>query len=973
MTSMTLLKLTLNGAPVEVEVQDNEYLAEVLRYRLGLTGTKIGCNEAECGICSVLVNGTPVDSCIYPALKAHGAEVLTIEGLAASWRSGVRSHKSDSDLRPLTSDLHPLQEAFARGGAPQCGFCIPGIIMTSKALIDTHPEPTEHDVKVALKDTYCRCAGYAFITNAIQTAARSIRTGEPIPADPMPLPDTKTPLKVIGRPLPRPDVLAKVTGAAMYADDYHFPGMLHARTLRARHPHALIKHIDTTAAKALPGVHAVLTAQDVPGQPNHGLVVPDWPALCGEKVRYLGDAVAIVAADTREIATQALDLIQVEYEPLPAVTDPIAARQPDAPLVHAGGNLLKHIKVRKGDIDQGFAEADVVVEREYRTPFTEHAFLEPECAIGVQEPNGRLTVYVGSQIPYQDRSQIAACLGVPDDQVRVVGTLIGGGFGGKEDIAGQIHVALLARATGRPVKMLYERHESLIFHPKRHATIIRIKLGAKRDGALTAVQTELYGDTGAYASLGDKVMTRATTHSAGPYNVPHVKADCYAMYTNNPPAGAFRGFGVTQSAFAVETTIDILAEALGRDPFDLRRQNALRVGAVTNTGQLLQDSVGLLECLDKVEAHIKASNRFSGATANEELDHSGAASSPSPLSPPVSRPPMPLVSTPRTARAWGLAVGYKNTGLGGGAPDKAAAEVELFEDGTAEVRTSSAEIGQGLVGVVAMCTAEELGLPFERVKVLLSDTDLTPDGGPTTASRQTFVTGNAARLAARTLRDALATTLAEKYDQPPASIRFEEGLARVNGHTVPLGEAAVLMKQEGRDPKALYTYWAPQTQPLGTGGDMHFAFSYAAQAAEVEVDLDTGEVHVLQLVAAHDIGRAINPLALQGQIEGGMIMGLGNALTEEFIVEDGYVFTDYLARYKMPSIKHAPRLTSFIVEDEAAEGPYGAKGVGEIASIPTTPAITNAIYNACGVRVMTLPVDQDKLLLALKRGDKEIH
>jgi len=941
---MAQLKLTINGQPVEVEVRENEYLAEVLRYRLGLTGTKIGCNEAECGSCSILVNGTPVDSCIYPALRAQDADVLTIEGLAGSWQAQC-AHAG----RVADGPLHPLQEAFARGGAPQCGFCIPGLIMTSKALIDAQPEPSDHDIKVALKDTYCRCAGYSFIANAIQSAAHSVRTGEPVPAEPMLLPETKTPLKVIGRPLPRPDVVEKVTGAAKYTDDYSYPGMLHARTLRAQYPHALIKRVDVSRARALPGVQAVLTSADVPGQQNHGLVTADWPALCGEKVRYMGDAVAIVAADTRAIATAALALIEVEYEPLPAVTDPIQARRPDAPLVHANGNLLKHIKVRKGDIEQGFAEAEVVIEREYRTPFYEHAFLEPECAIGVPEANGRFTVLVGSQIPYQDRSQIAACLGVPDMQIRVIGALVGGGFGGKEDIAGQIHVALLAQATGKPVKMLYDRHESLIFHPKRHATIIRIKLGAKRDGTLTAVHTELYGDTGAYASLGEKVMTRATTHSAGPYNVPNVKADCYAMYTNNPPAGAFRGFGVTQSAFAVESTIDLLAETLGMDAFDLRRHNALKVGTTTNTGQLLRESVGLLECLDRVEEVVRP---LGGGGLNARVHNSNGH---------------------KTVRAWGLAVGYKNTGLGGGAPDKSAAEVELFADGTAEVRTSAAEIGQGLVGVVAMCTAEELGLPYDRVKVLLSDTDLTPDGGPTTASRQTFVTGNAARLAARALREAIATTLAEKYDQPPDKIRFEEGLARVNGHTVPLGEAAVLMKQEGREPKALYTYWAPQTQPLGTGGDMHFAFSYSAQAAEVEVDLETGETTVLQMVAAHDIGRAINPLALQGQIEGGMIMGLGNALTEEFIVEDGYIFTDHLARYKMPSIKHAPKLTSFVVEDEAAEGPYGAKGVGEIASIPTTPAITNAIYNACGVRVMTLPVDQDKILLAIKRGDKEVY
>ncbi len=951
---MVTLAFSVNGKPTTVHIRENEYLSDVLRYGLGLTGTKIGCNEAECGICTVLVDGTPVDSCIYPALKAQGAEVLTIEGLANTWRSEIRDSGLQSPIsnpQPPTSNLHPLQQAFVQGGAPQCGFCIPGIIMTAKALIDTNPEPSEHDIKVALKDTYCRCAGYSFIINAIQAAARSIRTGQPIANYQYPLPETKAPLKVIGRPLPRPDAIDKVTGAARYADDHVFPGMLHARTLRAKYPHALIKRIDISKAKALPGVRAVLTAEDIPGRKNHGLVTLDWPALCsaGSKVRYAGDAVAIVAADTREIATQALDLIEVDYEPLPVVDDPVYANQPDAPKVHEPGNLLKHIQVRKGDVEQGFAMSDVIVEREFRTACTEHAFLEPECAIGRVSDGGRIEIYVGSQIPYQDRSQIAACLCLPESQVRVVGTLIGGGFGGKEDIAGQIHVALLAKATGRPVKMLYDRHESLIFHPKRHATIIRVKMGAKRDGRLMAVQTELYGDTGAYASLGEKVMTRATTHSAGPYEVPHMKADCYAMYTNNPPAGAFRGFGVTQSAFAIESMMDILAEELSVDPIELRHKNALRVGSVTNTGQVLRESVGLLKCLELVEREIQE-------TEGTHL---------SPLSSLTSH------EFPRKRRAWGIALGYKNTGLGGGAPDKAAAEVELFADGTAEVRTSSAEIGQGLVGVAAMCAAEELGLPTDRVSVLLSDTDRAPDGGPTTASRQTYVTGNAIRLAARMLREALAATLAEKYDVPPNTIRFEEGLAYLNGQAVPLGEAARLLKSEGREPRALHEYWAPKTQPLGTDGDMHFAFSYAAQAAEVEVDLDTGEVHVLRLVAAHDIGRAINPLALQGQIEGGMIMGLGNTLTEEFIVEDGIPFTDYLARYKMPSIKHTPKITSFIVEDETADGPWGAKGVGEIASIPTTPAITNAIYNACGVRVMSLPVDQDEILLALKAGRRE--
>ena len=942
---MSELNFTVNGQSVQLGIREHEYLADVLRYRLGLTGTKIGCNEAECGICTVLVDGLPVDSCIYPAIKAGGKSVLTIEGLAQGDR------------------LHPLQQAFVKHGAVQCGFCIPGFIMTAKALIDSQPNPTEHDIKLALKDTYCRCEGFTHIMSAIKEAARVQREAKTrrVPETlgvrqmgPMTLPETRRDHRVVGEQVERPDGVGKVTGAAKYTDDYSYPDMLHARTLRAKYPHALIKGVDTSQAKSLLGVRAILTADDIPGQKNHGLVIPDWPALAYEKVRYVGDPVAIVAADTREIATQALDLIQVDYEPLPVVADPIQARQPDAPLVHESGNLLKHIKVRKGDMEQGFAEADVIIERTYTTPITEHAFLEPECAIGRIE-DGRIIVEVGSQIPYQDRLQIALCLDIPVEQVRVIGRLIGGGFGGKEDIAGQIHVALLSRATGRPVKMLYDRHESLIFHPKRHATIIRAKMGAKSDGKLTAVETELYGDTGAYASLGEKVMTRATTHSAGPYEVPHVKADCYAMYTNNPPAGAFRGFGVTQSAFAVESTMDILAEELGMDPVELRRKNAHRIGSVTNTGQVLRESVGLLECIELVEKEIKGNKGTKGTEG--------------------ARPSS--LSSHSRRRAWGLAVGYKNTGLGGGAPDKSAAEVQLFEDGTAEVRTSAAEIGQGLVTVLAQIVAEELGLPYERVRVLLSDTDLTPDGGPTTASRQTYVTGNAARLASRTLREALAAQLAEKYDVPPDTIQFVEGLAQINPPDgngtiqVPLAEAAAQMKRSGLEARALYEYWAPKTQPLGTGGDMHFGFSYAAQAAEVEVDLETGEVVVLQLVAAHDIGRAINPLGLQGQIEGGMIMGLGNCLTEEFIVEEGIPFTDLLARYKMPSIKHAPKITSYIVEHETAEGPYGAKGVGEIASIPTTPAITNAIYNACGVRVLRLPVDQDRLLLALKSGSKE--
>jgi CO/xanthine dehydrogenase Mo-binding subunit len=376
---------------------------------------------------------------------------------------------------------------------------------------------------------------------------------------------------------------------------------------------------------------------------------------------------------------------------------------------------------------------------------------------------------------------------------------------------------------------------------------------------------------------------------------------------------------------------------LGMDPVELRSKNALRPGTLTNTGQLLKDSVGLLECIERVQAEVR---RRAGSD------------------PFVARR---VEGSPNLRRAWGFAVCYKNTGLGGGAPDKAAAEVELREDGSAEVRTSSAEIGQGLVTVLQMIAAEELAMPLKDVHVLLSDTDLTPDGGPTTASRQTYVTGNAVWHASNVVRQAMAATLAEKYDVPPESIRFVEGLAQVNGHRLPLGEVVSMMKAEGRDPRATYEYWAPETQPLGTGGDMHFVYSFAAQAADVEVDLETGEVGVRCVLAANDVGRAINPLGLQGQVEGGVMMGLGNALTEEFIVEDGIVFSDRLARYRMPSIVHTPEIVSIVVEHPSSDGPYGAKGVGEISSVPTTPAITNAVYNACGVRVRRLPIDQDWL------------
>ncbi len=920
------ITMTVNNEIHTLPIKPGETLAALLRERLHLTGTKIGCEEAECGACTVLVNDEPVLSCIYPAGRADGKTIVTIEGLAKYVDHVMK--------------LHPLQEAFVEHGAVQCGFCIPGQIMTAFALLKRNPNPSQDELRDALKDTLCRCAGYPMIEKAILAAAHTLRTG-----DPLPLPEIYESIhkrKLVGRKHLRPDAVDKVTGKAIFTDDLQFDNMLYGKVRRAMVPHAILKKLDISKAKAVEGVLAVLTAEDIPGEQNHGVIISDWPALIGidQQVRYVGDAIAIIAAETPEIAAYAARLIEAEFEPLPVISSPVQAMEEGQPQLHEKGNLLKHIKVRKGDVLKGFEEADQVFDHTFHTQITDHAFMEPECSIAVPTQEGRMEVYVGSQIPYEDRRQIARVMGWEESRVRVIGQKMGGGFGGKEDIAGQIHAVLLANVTGRPVKLLYDRHESLIAHPKRHATQIRVRIGVKNNGRITAAETELFGDTGAYASLGEKVMERATTHSAGPYDIPHVRNDCFAVYTNNPPAGAFRGFGVTQSAFAIESMMDMIAHQLGMDPVELRRMNILHLGSVTNTGQALVESVGLTECLEKLDAEMRKTNPepFKACIDPEE---------------------------PNLVRAWGIGCAYKNTGLGGGAPDFANADIELFDDGKVEIRSSSAELGQGLVAVMQMIVSEELSILPENVRVLVMDTDLSPDGGPTTASRQTYITGNACRFAAQTLRQNIVNFLSKKFEVEPQKITLKDGFAYFENKKLSFNEIAKQMKALGEEPRVLYKYEAPETQPLGTGGSMHFAYSYSVQAAEVEVNKLTGEVRVLKVISANDLGMAINPLGLQGQIEGGVMMGLGHCLTEEFIVEDGHVISDQLARYRIPGIKLTPEITSIIIEHPTADGPYGAKGVGEISSIPTTPAITNAIFHAVGVRIDKTPVDQEQILKAM--------
>jgi CO/xanthine dehydrogenase Mo-binding subunit/aerobic-type carbon monoxide dehydrogenase small subunit (CoxS/CutS family) len=931
MNPTSQISCTVNGKLVTFRLVAGETLATVLRERLHLTGTKIGCNESECGACTVLVDGQPILSCCYPAARLEGKDILTIEGLA--------SHDGQVES---SRGLHPLQQAFIDHGAVQCGFCTPGQILTAYALLVRNPAPSRADIRQALEGVLCRCGGYPAIERAILAAAQALQAGYSIPVPDYPL--VQSPLREVGKPQIRPDGFQKVTGSARYTDDLYFENMLYGRVKRSEVPHGILRSIDVTRARGFPGVRAVLTAADLPGEHCHGLVSEDWPILVGvgERFRYVGDALAIVAAETADIAAKALELITFDYEPQAVVTGPLEARQPQAPRLHVNGNLLKHIWVRKGDISRGFAQADLILEHTFTSPTTEHMFLEPECSIARLAPDGQMEIYVGSQIPYSDRQQVAGALGLPEEKVRVLGQFVGGAFGGKEDIAGQIHAALLAQATGQPVKVLFDRHESMLVHPKRHATQIRVKIGARQDGSVVAIQTELYGDTGAYASLGEKVMERATTHSTGPYDVPHVRADCLAMYTNNPPAGAFRGFGVTQSTFAIESMMDILAQALDIDPIQIRRKNALRAGGITGTGQVLPESVGLLDCMQVVEAEL--------------LKRAG------------SQPFTPRSDGP-IRKAWGFAVGYKNTGFGVGAKDAATAEVEICADGTLEARTSSAEVGQGLSTVLGLIVAEEMHAPVSQVRVSLMDTDLTPDGGATTASRQTYVSGNAVRLAAQTLRQAITSVLAERFDLPPAEIQFCAGEISAGAQHLSFAQVVEIMRAEGREVCVRYQYQAPETQALHEGSHTYVAYSFAAQAAEVAVDTRTGEVTVLQVITANDVGKALNPLGLQGQAEGGVLMGLGGALMENFIIDEGMIFSDRMARYRVPTFKHTPEIVSFVVEHPTREGPYGAKGVGEIVGIPTAPAITNAIYHAVGVRLDRLPVDHEFIWKALKNNE----
>jgi aldehyde oxidoreductase len=922
------IEFKVNGVLVKAGgVDPKTTLLSYLRDVMHLTGAKNGCGQGHCGACTVIVNGKAQRACLLRLARLSGAEVQTIEGLSIDGR------------------LHPLQEAFIEEGAIQCGFCTPGMVMAAKALLDRNLNPSDEQIRQALQNNLCRCTGYVSILRAVKKAAERMRagivTGRPSAAQ-------STAWDVVGQSVTRKDALAKVTGQLDYADDLYAPGMLHARALRSVYPHAEILAVDTSEAEKVPGVVAVLTAKDVPGLNRFGLIKADQPVLADDRVRYVGDAVACAYAETIGAAEEALGKISVQYRELEVVSTPQRALQPDAPLIHESGNICAEHHVRKGDVEAAFAQADVIVENDYYTPFIEHAYLEPEACLARPDGEGGVVVYMGSQGPYVDHKQIVASLGLPKEKVRVVHMPMGGGFGGKEDITVQILAALGVLKTGRPVKMVLPRPESMRVSTKRHAMYMHYRTAAASNGKVIAVQARIVGDTGAYGSVGDAVLFRSATFGCGPYVVPNVKLDTYAVFTNNPPAGAMRGFGSPEAAFAADCQMDQVAKHLGIDPLELRLRNALEEGSITGTGHRLDESVGIKECLVAVRDVL----------AKETLPKPG----------------------PGKRLGVGVSAAYKNVGLGPGLDDRAGAIAELDEAGHLAIRGGCIDMGQGQDTVMAQIAAQTLQVPYRDVLVITGDTASCPDSYMTTASRATLLQGRAVQMAADKLREMLLNYAASEYDLNPAMVRLADGCIQdeSTGTQLTLAELARRAAEQNYKLAAEAYYTAPTAyynlefdqQKFEEDPEqyrVHVAYCFCAQACVLEVDERTGEVRVLKIFAAQDVGKPIHPQNICGQIEGGVVMGMGYGLTEEFMVDKGYVVTDTLHKFKIPRISQAPEIEPLIVEDPHSLGPFGAKGMAELSLASSAPAIANAIEDAVGARVCSLPITPDKILAALQR------
>ncbi len=791
-----------------------------------------------------------------------------------------------------------------------------------------------------------------------------------IQVKPLP-PHTLPELRQVGKPLRRVDAMGKATGSTVYAGDFSLPLMLHAKVFRSTQPHARIVRLDVSKARALPGVVCVLTGADVPdatlssdlpGQTGQKQKVTfHWPVLATEVVRFVGDPIALVAAETLAIAEKALKLIEVEYEPLPAVFDPLEALKPGAPVVTPPDNIVARWKVRKGDLEAGFAEADLIIENTFRVPFQEHAYLEPEAGVAWVDERGVINIRVSTQVVEHFRT-IARAVGVPQNQIRIQGTMVGGGFGGKEDITVELYLALLAKATQRPVRLVYTREESFVAHSKRHPYIITHRTGVTRDGRITAAKIDIVAESGAYPYLSPYVLLYTVGMAPGPYRVDNLHVDGVAVSTNNPFTSAFRGFGGPQACFAYEGQMDAIADALGMDRYELRRRNYLRTGDTTGSGQVIETAAWLEETATRVLAALEesANQRISESAAFEIRDSRFAI--------PDSR--FEIRHSPiRIGR--GFASYFQAYGRLTWMHDTSQAWVGLELDGTVVVRAGVPDLGAGQINSLCQIAAEVLGVPLEKVSVYATDSALTPLSGTSTATRQLYMSGNATLMAAKAVRKVLLERASQYFEEEPDALDLADGKVFVKAHpeqALELSQLAKVCASEGLPLANLAMFRAPFTDPIDpeTGqGQMWPDFTFGAYGVEVAVDTETGEVTVLKAVACHDVGRAINRDAAIGQLAGGGMQGLGYALMENFVVEQGVVKTPSLAEYLIPTSMDFPTTRVIMLESGTGKGPFGAKGIGEPSLTPAAPAVASAVSNAIGVQIKELPITPERVLEAI--------
>ncbi len=868
---MNIYRFSLNGTPLEVKADPDRLLLEVLREDCNITSVKNGCAPQQaCGACLILINGVAKNSCALTMDKVQGKEVLTLEGVG-------------EEERQL------FARAFQAAAGLQCGFCTPGLMLRVKWLTERGRRLTRAEIAKALTGHLCRCTGYVKIIDAIELIFEARRTGL--------LPQVVE-SGGVGKPLGRYRGIELALGSRPFVADMEAPGLLHGAVVLSPHARARVLGVDTDRAAALPGVVRVVTATDVPGDRWVGQIYQDWPVLVaeGEEVRYVGDVLAVVVAETARIARAAAALVQVAYERLPPVLDPAEAIEPAAPQVNPKhANVLSRTKIQRGDVDAALASSAHVVSGTWRTQRIEQAFLEPEAALAVPLDDGTLHLLTQGQGVFEDRRQVASVLGEPEANVFAELVANGGAFGGKEDMTIQAHTALAARLTGRPVRIELNREESIRMHTKRHPITMTYTVGCDAQGRLTAARIDLLGDSGAYASVGGKVLERAAGHACGPYRIPALDIEAVAAYTNNPPCGAMRGFGVNQTSFAIEGCLDLLAQKVGIDGWEMRWRNAVRTGDVFSSGQVLDKSIGLEQTLLAVkDAYYAARN---------------------------------------AGRAVGVACGVKNSGLGNGAIEKGKCRLVVELDASVSLYSGFTEMGQGLFTVLIQFAVEVTGLAAGvfRPKV---NSRFELGAGQTTGSRATMLAGRATIAAAEKLRDDLQAG----HTLRDLAGRIYEGETTIDDTTAPGQTKNGIIKT-------------------------HTSFGWSTQVVVLDAAGAVARVHVAQ-----DVGRAINPQQCEAQIEGAVAMGLGYALTEELPCKDGMPVTFKLRELGVLRAPHMPAVEVTLVEEHEPEGPFGAKGIGELGLVPTAGAVAAALEAFDGVRRMTLPMKDSPAARAIDVG-----